>query len=184
MEYFNIKFISFHLFWKPVFQLVEFYFLNTPKWAGGFGGLPLIDVCSTITGIPTHILVVSAQEICQERLATFINGYTTLLLTLVFVLAMREFVPLLRHTIPAYYSRLDKLKKEQSNKERYQRASEKRLATIKYHNDLEAFSKTVIINLNSDVSNADKLCLMLNAYQSLDENTKIRLGCMNNALSL
>ena len=173
-----------HLFWKPAYHLVEFYFLNTPKWAGGFGGLPLIDVCSTITGIPTHVLVVSAKELCEERLGTFINGYTTLLLTLVFILTLRELVPLLRHTLPAYYSHLDKLKKEQANKERNRQAGIKRAEAIKFHADLSTFAKTVIITLKSDVSDGDKMCLMLNAYESLDENTKIRLGCMNNAIKM
>lgn len=47
----NIKYLFQHTFWKPTYHLVEFYILNTPKWAGGYGGIPTLDICSSITGI-------------------------------------------------------------------------------------------------------------------------------------
>ena len=176
MEYFNLHFLAHRVFWKPAYHVVHFYFMNVPKWAGGYGGLPEIDVCSMITGVSTNILVRSGPELCEESITTLVNGYTTLLitisLTICLVLFVREFIPMVRQTIPAYYSRLDKLKKEKATKEHNQLASVKRAETIAFHSEINAFSKTVITVLKSEGNDQDKILLLMSAFKSLGSNTK------------
>lgn len=176
MEYFNARFITQQVFWKPAFNVVQFYFLNAPKWAGGYGGLPSIDVCSMITGVSTNILVNSAPDLCEGSIASLVNGYATLLIKVLLVLSVREIVPLVRHTIPAYYARIDNLKKEQEKKERNQQASAKNAETRGFNLAIASFSKTVITVLRSDGDDAEKVKLLLGAYKSLNPKHKMRLG--------
>ena len=180
MEYFNVRFISQQVFWKPAFNVVQFYFLNAPKWAGGYGGLPPIDVCSMITGISTNILVKSAPELCEESIASLVNGYATLLITIfttvLFVLTVREIIPLFRQTIPFYYARIDNWKKEQEKKEKNRLASNKNAETRAFNNAITAFTKTVITVLRANGDDMEKVKVLLCAYKSMIPIHKMRLG--------
>ena len=180
MEYFDLKFISHQVFWKPAFNVVHFYLLNVPKWAGGYGGLPEIDVCSIITGVSTNILVRSAPELCQESIASLVNGYATLLIvvlsTVALVLSIREFVPMIRIAIPFYFARQDLLKKEQDKMEANRLRAIKTAETKEFHSAVSAFTKTVISVLNADGKDFDKIALLLSAYKCLNPKIKVRLG--------
>lgn len=180
MEYFNVPFIAHQVFWRPAFHVVHSYFMNAPKWAGGYGGLPQIDVCSMTSGISTNNLIRAAPELCEESIATLINGYTVLLITILttlfLVLFVREIIPLVRQIIPAYYQRVDQLKKEKATKERNQLSAIKRAETVAFHSEIKAFAKTVITVLKTDGDAEDKVFLLMSAFQSLDSNTKSRLG--------
>jgi len=188
MEDINMYSFAYRFLWKPVYHVVHFYFMNVPKWAGGYSGLPDIDVCSMITGISTNILVRSNPELCEESIATFVNGYTTLLITIsmtiFLVIFFREFVPMIRQVIPAYYSRLDKLKKEKATKERNQIAAAKRAETITFNSDIKTFSKTVITVLKSKSTDHNKISLLMDALQMLNSKTKDRLGESESTLLL
>lgn len=113
-------------------------------------------------------MLINNPNLCDERLGTFISGYSTLLLTVVFILILREIIPLLRQTVPAYYSRLDKLKRNEE-------ANRKRAITNEFNFSVKAFANTVITTLFTDIEDKEKIKVILNAYQTMNENTKINL---------
>ena len=177
MEYFNVHFIAHQVFWKPAFNVVHFYFFNAPKWTGGYGGLPSFDVCSMITGISSNMLVKASPELCEESISTLVNGYATLLIavlsTVLLVLVIREFIPLIRHIIPAYFARIDLLKREQATKERNQLASNKSAETRAFNIAITAFSKTVITVLKADGDDANKVKWLMSAFNSMHPKTML-----------
>jgi len=68
----------------PLFFLLRWpvknYLVHAPSWAFGFGGLDELDQCSRITGVSSSNLAKWGGEFCAERLDTFYNGQTVLVL--------------------------------------------------------------------------------------------------------
>jgi hypothetical protein len=157
--------------WRVLYHVAAFYILNAPKWAGGFAGVPAVDVCSTITGIPTSSLILADPKICEERITTYIGGYTTLLLVAVSLAALRELVPLVRIVIPAYLARLDKQKLDKIKQQRYARAAEVGKVTKENNAQLLSLAQSVVIAMSADVSSEAKVKFIAIALSNISADT-------------
>ena len=74
-------------FYQLVFRAVKSFILHAPKFFGGFEGIDLLDVCSSITGVSLTLLLRS-PDICNERLDTYIHGKAVIATTALVVLAI------------------------------------------------------------------------------------------------
>ena len=74
-------------FYQLVFRAVKSFILHAPKFFGGFEGIDLLDVCSSIIGVSSTLLLRS-PGICNERLDTYIHGKAVIATTALVVLAI------------------------------------------------------------------------------------------------
>jgi hypothetical protein len=82
----------YYLFFVPT----KVYFLNAPFWAGGYQGIDILDVCSSMTGISSNHLVF-LPEMCEERINNEIHGYTVFVLAVIFTLLVVKSGPVIKY---------------------------------------------------------------------------------------
>ena len=83
-------------FYQLLFMSVKVLVLNAPFWLGGYQGIDMIDVCSSLTGISTkHLLFL--DEMCDERISQEIHGYTVVIITILVVLVVFYSLPIIKY---------------------------------------------------------------------------------------
>ena len=83
-------------FYQLLFMSVKVLVLNAPFWLGGYQGIDMIDVCSSLTGISTKHLVFLG-EMCDERISQEIHGYTVVIITILVVLVVFYSLPIIKY---------------------------------------------------------------------------------------
>lgn len=165
------------LVWSFFASIVEFYLKHSPKWAGGFAGAELIDICAVITGIPTNALVMAAPEMCKERFVSYVNGYTTILVVILTVLFVREMLPIVRGAIPYYLSLKKQYKNEAVKAERYKAAAAVGRVTKQSNLELLVLGQAVAQSLYVDtIDDSSKVRFIRGIVDGLAEPTKKKMG--------
>ena len=91
------------MLWKPLRDLISYYYLNAPLRLGGWEGSEHMDICASLTSLPSSHWIGDIRRLeCEQRINRAVDSWTTALLfailTLVVTSTLWNFPSLLYRT--------------------------------------------------------------------------------------
>lgn len=81
------------MIWNVLHEVVKYYYLNAPLRLGGSEGADIIDICSTLTSLPSsHWHGEERRFECGLRITRAVDSWTTALLYSILVVFLTSFV--------------------------------------------------------------------------------------------
>jgi hypothetical protein len=77
------------MLWKPLRDLISYYYLNAPLRLGGWEGSEHMDICASLTSLPSSHWIGDIRRLeCEQRINRAVDSWTTALLFAILTLVV------------------------------------------------------------------------------------------------